>query len=374
MTLHLSARLGLVAGALLLASGCSSLGSDPIDYRGTAVRTKPLEVPPDLTQLARENRYQSVGGVVSASAAGAAAPAAAGAPSVALNALDGMRVERAGDLRWLVVPRPPEQLFPQVRTFWESLGFTIAADNAAAGTVETNWAENRGKLPNDVVRNLIGRLAGNLFDTGERDQFRTRIERTEAGSEIYITHRGIEERVVQLTGARDDDTTRWRLRDSDPQLEAEMLVRLMVSLGAPQPPATLRETVAAAPEAPAAGPARARKTADGGALELDESFDRAWRRVGLALDRGSFTVEDRDRTQGLYYVRFIDPDSIGKEEPGFWARLFGNDKNPLATQRARVAVRANGPVTVVAVAADEGGSDQSENAKRLLELLYQQLR
>ena len=153
-----------------------------------------------------------------------------------------------------------------------------------------------------------------------------------------------------------------------------MLVRLMVSLGARQPQATLRETVAAAPENPAAAPARARKTLEGTALELDESFDRAWRRVGLALDRGSFTVEDRDRNQGLYYVRYIDPNSIGKEEPGFWARLFGDDKNPLATLRARVAVRANGPGSVVAIAGDQGGADTSENAKRIIDLLHQQLR
>jgi len=376
MTLQLTARLGLVAGSLLLAGGCTSLGSsDPIDYRGAPVRATPLDVPPDLTQLARDSRYQSVGGVISAAGTAAApSPATAGAPTVALNAVEGMRVERAGDLRWLVVPQAPEQLFPQVRAFWEGLGFTITAENAAAGVLETNWAENRGKLPADVVRNLIGRLARNLYDTGERDQYRTRIERTEGGAEVYITHRGIEERVVQLTGSRDDDTTQWRLRDSDPQLEAEMLVRLMVSLGARQPQATLRETVAAAPENPAAAPARARKTLEGTALELDESFDRAWRRVGLALDRGSFTVEDRDRNQGLYYVRYIDPNSIGKEEPGFWARLFGDDKNPLATLRARVAVRANGPGSVVAIAGDQGGADTSENAKRIIDLLHQQLR
>jgi outer membrane protein assembly factor BamC len=272
------------------------------------------------------------------------------------------------------VPAAPEQLWPQLRAFWEARGFQIAMEDAKAGVIETNWSENRGKLPNDVVRNLLGRLAGNLFDTGERDQFRTRLERTEAGgkvsTEVFISHRGIEEAVLSPTGARDDNTTRWRLRPSDPQLEAEMLARLMVSLGGPQDVAAARTTVAAAPEAPA----RARLVVDGAAIEVDEPFDRAWRRVGLALDRGGFTVEDRDRSLGLYYVRYIDPKSLGKEEPGFWSKLFGNTDNPLEVRRFRVAVRANGPQTVVAIMNSAGAADTGENGKRVAAQLLAELR
>ena len=369
----LPARTAAVALAALLTAGCGSLGGDTIDYRGTVVRAKPLDVPPDLTQLARDSRYQTQGGVVSAAATNV--PTASGAPAaVALGAVANMRIERSGQQRWLVVPAAPEQLWPQLRAFWEARGFQIAMEDAKAGVIETNWSENRGKLPNDVVRNLLGRLAGNLFDTGERDQFRTRLERTEAGgkvsTEVFISHRGIEEAVLSPTGARDDNTTRWRLRPSDPQLEAEMLARLMVSLGGPQDVAAARTTVAAAPEAPA----RARLVVDGAAIEVDEPFDRAWRRVGLALDRGGFTVEDRDRSLGLYYVRYIDPKSLGKEEPGFWSKLFGNTDNPLEVRRFRVAVRANGPQTVVAIMNSAGAADTGENGKRVAAQLLAELR
>jgi outer membrane protein assembly factor BamC len=369
----LPARTAAVALTALLVAGCGSLGGDTIDYRGTVVRAKPLDVPPDLTQLARDSRYQTQDGVVSAAASNV--PTASGAPAaVALGAVANMRIERSGQQRWLVVPTAPEQLWPQLRAFWEARGFQIAMEDAKAGVIETNWSENRGKLPNDVVRNLLGRLAGNLFDTGERDQFRTRLERTEAGSkvstEVFISHRGIEEAVLSPTGARDDNTTRWRLRPSDPQLEAEMLARLMVSLGGPQDVAAARTTVAAAPEAPA----RARLVVDGAAIEVDEPFDRAWRRVGLALDRGGFTVEDRDRSLGLYYVRYIDPKSLGKEEPGFWSKLFGNTDNPLEVRRFRVAVRANGPQTVVAIMNSAGAADTGENGKRVAAQLLAELR
>lgn len=369
----LPTRTAAVALTALLSAGCGSLGGDTIDYRGTVVRAKPLDVPPDLTQLARDSRYQTQGGVVSAAASNV--PTASGTPAaVALGAVANMRIERSGQQRWLVVPTAPEQLWPQLRAFWEARGFQIAMEDAKAGVIETNWSENRGKLPADVVRNLLGRLAGNLFDTGERDQFRTRLERTEVGgkvsTEVFISHRGIEEAVVSPTGARDDNTTRWRLRPSDPQLEAEMLARLMVSLGGPQDVAVARTTVAAAPEAPA----RARLVVDGAAIEVDEPFDRAWRRVGLALDRGGFTVEDRDRSLGLYYVRYIDPKSLGKEEPGFWSKLFGNTDNPLETRRFRVAVRANGPQTVVAILTQAGAADTGETGKRVAAQLLAELR
>lgn len=371
--------LPLLAAVALLTAGCSSVGtSDTVDYRGTVVRAKPLDVPPDLSQLARDSRYQSQGGVVSAAASNV--PAAPGAPAaaVAVTSLADMRIERSGQQRWLVVPTAPEQLWPQLRAFWESRGFQIAMEDAKAGVIETGWAENRGKLPDDVVRNLLGRLAGNLFDTGERDQFRTRLERSELSgkpvTEVFISHRGIEEAVVSPTGARDDNSTRWRLRPSDPQLEAEMLSRLMVSLGggggAAQDVPAARAAVAAAPEAPA----RARLVAEGAALEIDEAFDRAWRRVGLALDRGGFTVEDRDRTLGLYYVRYVDPKSLGKEEPGFWSKLFGNTDNPLEVRRFRVAVRANGPQTVVAIMTQAGTADTGENGKRVASQLLAELR
>ncbi|MBE0548680.1 MAG: outer membrane protein assembly factor BamC, partial [Rubrivivax sp.] len=208
---------------------------EKVDYRSAAASTKALEVPPDLTQLARDSRYQPRGGVVSASTAAGAATATTAAgpvatPTVALNASGDLRLERQGQQRWLVTSQTPEQLWPQLRAFWEKSGFTLDVEDAPAGVMETNWNENRAKLPNDAVRNTIGRLLGNLYDTGERDRFRTRVERTAGGSEIYVSHRGAEEVFVGVTR----EATTWRARPNDPELEAEVLARLMVTLGARQ--------------------------------------------------------------------------------------------------------------------------------------------
>ncbi len=376
--------LALAALACLLAACTSTDGlfsGEKVDYRSAAAKTKPLEVPPDLTQLARDSRYQPRGGVVSASTAAVPATATTttapvATPTVALNASGDLRLERQGQLRWLVTSQTPERLWPQLRAFWEKSGFTLDVEDAPAGVMETNWSENRAKLPNDAVRNTLGRLLGRLYDTGERDRFRTRVERTASGSEIYISHRGAEEVYVGVTR----EATTWRARPNDPELEAEVLARLMVALGAKedQARAAAASTATSTPTAAAtvAPPARARAILTPGiaALEVDETFDRAWRQVGLALDRGGFTVEDRDRAAGLYYVRYVDPKYAGQDEPGFWSRLLGNTSNPQAAVRYRVAVKGGDAKTTVSVQTSAGAPDVGENGQRIVALLLKELR
>lgn len=366
---------GAAALALALAlAGCSSiensLSGDKVDYRSQASKTTPLEVPPDLTQLARDARYQPQAGVVSATAMqqGAQPNAAPTGPAVAANAIGDMRIERQGNQRWLVSSLPPEKLWPQVRSFWIERGFNLSLDNAEIGILETDWAENRAKLPNDFIRNTLGRVFDSLYSTSERDRFRTRIDRTGTGSEIFITHRGLSE--VYTTERK--ETTTWQPRPNDPQLEAEFLSRLMVRLGAKEEVA--RTAVATAPDRPAQ--ARLLSGQPGAAMEVDEAFDRAWRRVGLALDRGGFTVEDRDRSAGLYYVRYVDPKLAGKEEPGFFSKLFGGgDKNAAATlQRYRLSVKAAGAKTQVSVLNSQGAADNGEAAKIIVARLIDELK
>lgn len=381
-------RLGVLAGWVLLA-GCTSTGDGlfsggKADYKNSPAPTQSLEVPPDLSQLARDSRYRPQGGVISAAAAGAGAAPATAAPTattatVALNKVGALRVERDGQQRWLVAPQTPEELWPLIKGFWEQNGFTLAEENAKAGVMQTNWAENRDKLPADGIRNLLGRVLGGLYDTGERDLYRTRLERTAEGTEIYISHRSIEE--VYTSDRK--ESTEWRARPSDPQQEAAFLARLMVALGGKDEPA--RAAVAAAAPASAAAPAVAASapvaaTARAGALPqatsmtVGEPFDRTWRRVGVALDRSGFTVEDRDRSAGLYFVRYIDPKYAGKDEPGWWSRLFSDGSNPQAAQRYRIAVKGTGTQTEVTVQSSAGAPETSENARTIMSLLQRELR
>jgi outer membrane protein assembly factor BamC len=244
--------------------------------------------------------------------------------------------------------------------------------------METNWSENRAKLPTDVVRNLIGRLVGNLFDTGERDLFRTRLERIDKGTEIYVSHRGVEEAFV---GTAFNQSTQWRARPNDPDLEAEMIARLMLALGAGNEAARAAAAAGAAPAtggaaAPAGTPARARITATApqAALEVDDPFDRAWRRVGLTLDRGGFTVEDRDRSAGTYFVRYVDPKAAGQEEPNFFARLFGAAGPSSAPVRYRIVLRGALDKTSVQVLTSDGKPEVGEHGRQIVDRLVSDLR
>jgi len=361
-----------LAGALSACSSVSDfLQGDKLDYRSQAGKTAPLEVPPDLSQLARDSRYQPQAGSVSASSLQGAAPAVGvAATAVAPQAVGDLRIERSGNERWLVTNITPDQLWPQLIAFWQERGFSIAVQNAEAGVMETDWAENRAKLPQDIIRNTIGKVLDGLYSTGERDRFRTRIERTPTGSEIYISHKRLEE--VFVSPQRDQ--TMWTARPADPQLEAEFLSRLMVKLGAKE---EVARRVVATPTP--ASPARARLLgAQSAALQVDEPFDRAWRRVGLALDRSGFTVEDRDRAGGLYFVRYIDPKSLPTDEDGFMSKLrgwFGGSKDTAGTaNRYRISVKGQGDSTTVSVLNPQGAPETGEVGQRIVALLLEDLK
>lgn len=382
LTAARAASPALALAVALSLAGCSSsfMSGDSVDYRSTGTKTAPLDIPPDLTQLAREGRYQPPSGVVSANTlrqAGSAAPAAAtvaASTTVAPNAMADLRMERQGNARWLVAPMAPEALYPLVRAFWLERGFVLDLDDPAIGVMETDWAENRAKIKEDWLRRSLGSVLDSLYSTPQRDRYRTRIERTANGSEVYITHRGVQE--VYITELKDQ--TRWTPRPADPELEAEFLSRLMVKLGSKEDTARAAVT-ATAPTAPAkaraeAPGARATSLPATAAMEIDEGFDRAWRQVGLGLDRAGFTIEDRDRGAGLYFVRYIDPKLAGQEEPGFFSKMFGGGKNAVKPQRLRVVVKGNGPKTQVSVQTADGAVDNSEQARTIIGKLVDQLK
>ena len=386
-----SSVTAVAVAAVLALGGCSSvetfLSGDKVDYRSSAKKTTPLEIPPDLTQLSREGRYQPQASSVSASSFAqqpSAVPgaAAAAATAVAPQALGNARIERDGSQRWLATSLTPEQLWPQLRSFWLERGFTLAVDQPDAGVMETEWAENRAKLPQDFIRSTIGKAFDGLYSTGERDKFRTRVERSAAGgSEVYISHRGMQEIVT----GQAKDTTVWQPRPVDPQLEAEFLARLMTKLGAKDtalaaaPAASGAAPTAATVSAVPAAPARARLIAgQASTLQVDEGFDRAWRRVGLALDRSGFTVEDRDRKSGLYFVRYVDPKLAGQEEPNFFQKLFSFGSKQSAVDatlsRYRIALKSEGDKTAVSVLNAQGTPEAGEIGQRIVAVLLDELK
>jgi outer membrane protein assembly factor BamC len=373
-------RLAVVAALALAGCSSTSVFDSSVDYK-TASQLPPLEVPPDLTAPQRDGRFvlpEQKTATASGYQQERKEQGRTGAAGV-LPQVENVRLERLGAERWLVVQEPPDKVWSTVREFWLERGFLIKQESPEAGVMETDWAENRANLPQDGIRGLLGRFADSIYSTSERDKFRTRLERTPDGNgtEVYISHRGMQEvyTIDQDRSQGQTGQTYWQPRPPDPGLEAEFLRRLMVRLGSTEERAKL-----AAATAPTANRAELVKSSDGTqALQVNEPFDRAWRRVGLALDRVGFTVEDRDRQNGLYFVRYADPESEMAQknnEKGLFSRLFGSSDSKVKAEQYRVQVRPEKEkeASTVNVLNKEGGAETNPTAQRILVLLHEQLK
>lgn len=358
---HLS-KLALL-GVVATLGACSTIETDKVDYRSTG-KAPALTVPPDLTQLSKDTRYTVVGGAVSASGFQSGQATASQTP-IAAVAVGDVRIERAGNQRWLVVKRPAEKLWDPVKDFWQENGFLLAMDQNNLGIMETDWAENRAKIPQDMIRTALGKLFDSLYSTSERDKFRTRLERNADGStEIFISHRGM----IEVYNSEKKDQTVWQPRPADPELEAEFLRRLMVKLGVGQEQAKTLVANSTAKSTASTTSANGQP-----ALLLEEGFDRAWRRVGLALDRTGFTVEDRDRKKGIYFVRYVSPNSENSE-PGFFTKLFSSSTKAAEAIKYQIAVVSQGELTTVSVLDANGKPETSASAQRIVKVLAEDIK
>ncbi len=378
-----SKRLGwavMAPAAAVCLAACSSFSPNEwlqektaIDYRSERRLEKPLEVPPDLVNPARNDRFAIPegrrGAVTLSQYQAQQAQGVERAPQVLPQPAGGMRVERAGNQRWLVVPASADALWPRLKDFWTQHGFTLALERPDLGVMETDWAENRAKIQDDIIRRTIGRVLDALYSTGERDKFRTRIEpgKNPGELEIYVSHRGMVE--VYTSDAK--DRTAWQPRPPDPELEAEMLRRLMVFLGA-------KEDEAKRAIAGAAAQDRAVLQVDAQRAELTvlDPFDRAYRRVGLALDRVGFVVEERNARAGQYRVRYEDPTLMG-EEKSFWSRLafWRKSDAPKPNSEYQIRVReVEAQRSRVEVLDANGNPEASPTARQILQMLFEELR
>jgi outer membrane protein assembly factor BamC len=372
-TVH-AVRTAALVLALTTLAGCDTLNdwfaTDKVDYKSTG-SAPPLVVPGDLTTTTSGQALYSAPPV---------GTAFGGAParnkSVAGNLIEGvpsaqdpfgMHIERDGDRRWLVVDgRTPDQLWPELQEFWRENGFALKTDAPATGIMMTDWAENRANIPDDWFRRTIGRVIDFAYSSGTRDRFGTLIEHGPGGTtEISITHYALEE---VLTG-REQDSSRWVERPRNPVLEAVFLAKLMEKFGLTD--AQAKQLLVDA--RPSSVPATLVMSGGETTLDLQESFDRTWLRVGLALDRTNFTVDNRDRAKGIYYVRYADSMQEVRQE-GLLSKLFFRKSSAKPAPQILVQVLSTSDTrTQIAIVDANGNIDTSAEAQRILTLLHAQL-
>ncbi|MEY3997226.1 MAG: hypothetical protein RLY60_38 [Pseudomonadota bacterium] len=357
----------LIALVFLLTACGSVLETDKVNYKSEsdAKNAAPLEVPPDLTKMSRSKRYELPGGSISAKTLSTETATADPDTTSPLRIAD-LQIKKSGSQIWLEVGRTPEALWPQVKSFWTEAGFTLAREEQKLGLMETDWAENRAKLPQDFIRRSIGKLVDSLYSTGERDKFRISLERTSDNkTEIYISHRGLIE-VYADTMAR---KTVWQPRPSDPELEKEFLRRLMIQL---DPTLANNEKMAEAATPSKASASTLVNIEGKPAVSFNQGFDITWRRVGLTLDRNGFTVEDRDRKLGMYFVRYVEVNADG--EPGFFSRIFSKSAPVKEPQQFRIKIESNQEQqSTILILNSSGAPDGSETAKKIAQLLVNEL-
>ena len=340
-------------------SGCALYNAaagnskNEMEYETVIDKTPPLEVPPDLTGPETEGRYivPDLKPTESKTYSAYSKERADGKNGVNTRLLPEnsdesmVRMERSGTQRWLVVKGEPEVVWPIIKDFWKEMGFGIKVEIPEAGVIETDWAENRAVTPQNILLRKISTI--------ELDKFRTRLERGDEGTtEIFISHRRME-------------------HPADPDLEAEMLAQLVMYFGVAKDQA--RSIVNSTKVKDRAYLNLENK----GVLMMEEEFDRSWRRVGLALDRIGFTVEDRDRSAGIYFVRYVDPENKINVEPGAWDKFLpwkdvNEDNQKPVEYRIQVdQIESGCEIMVVNV---DGSQQKSDIANRILNLLYEQLR
>ena len=351
--------LSKVAGLSLLTLLLSSCGfSIPFidsssDYKKGGGSARPLEVPPDLTSVNSSDAYNVPGGATSYSEYSQQQEGQEPGVEQVLRTPEGVRMEKAGAQRWLVVDAPAEKVWPVVREFWLDQGFAVRVENPETGVMETEWVRSNDIKVEEDVRGYGERFdkwLDGLSGLADRRKFRTRLERgeKEATTEVYMTHRTVagapddgknrvQTQVGEIeTGYRADkkDRSIKTVDRFEEDLDAELLRRLMVKLGVEEGRA---KQIAKNPVSEKR--AEVVKEADKSVtLKMKDSYARGWRRVGLALDRVGFVVEDKDRSKGMYYVRYADVeiDDGPKEKKGLLDTLaFWNDDEEEVENKSR---------------------------------------
>ncbi len=366
-----------VLGAFLLASCTSTISGESIDYKSQGEKKIPsLAIPPDLSTSNPEKRYAVADGTATLSQYSSATAKAKNEDrkSTVTPSQAGIRIEKDGQRRWIVVNKPANEVYPKIKSFWEDTGFLLITDSPAIGIMETDWAENRGKIPQDMIRRFLGNALDSIYSTGERDKFRTRLEKNDkTETEVYVTHRGAEEKLVGSNPTQ-ADSTMWTARPSDPELEAEMLARMMVYLGTSYESA--KSELAKNTTPGVVRTSRVTEVADAAQLIINQGFDKTWREVGLALDRSNFTVEDRDRSQGIYFVRFVNTKDVDPKASGSWfSNLFKSSKEEelRKAKRYRVVVKGDSAKTIVTALEDNSAIIKGDVDLQILKIIDAQV-
>jgi outer membrane protein assembly factor BamC len=371
----------------LLACNSSSLKLDDylpdqrLDYKRQREATENLELPPNLTSATFDDALDIPPPAGVATYSGyihnKTQNQQEGSPTntSVLPNRDGIELVRSGERRWLVTTIPPTRIWERLIAFWRQQGILLVEQNPAIGVMKTDWIENRAEIRNDIVTRMIRKVVDGLYSTSTRDQYQLRIDKgVRAGTtEIYLTHRAMEERLLRNTLGEDMRSV-WEPAPSDPEKEAIMLRRLMLFLGASQAPV---EQLASKQLTASSTMPGVRRLADGSGFSLAASSSHAWQQIALALDRAGFAVVDRNRDAGFFEIRYENSDAEIANRSGLLGKLaFWKKRETADTALAtyQVQLEAITPTETTVRVRSQSESEAAKDAThRILNLISEQL-
>jgi outer membrane protein assembly factor BamC len=361
------ARLTVVVLQVALLAACK--GGD-FRYQDSTLGP-PLELPPDLAGSQIESKFE-----LPATLSGDDANAARDKIPV-LAKVDSIKLESNGDMYWLRVAEPVENLYQLVKNFWVSEGYRLDVDEPVIGLMQTEWIykEEGGK---EKSSSWIEGLFTTEDLSASQDQYRARIERDETGNlnRVYIAHRGTEYKHVLTTdGAREDERSdnKWVFRPREPELEIEMLSRLMIYLGLQDD-----EVEQQGANIKLFKPRAIMDIdADEGSpfLIINDIYQIAWNRVFHQLERMNFEIVSFEFKSGLsgegvIYIKA--PTLEVTEEGGFFS--FQSEAKEGEIKLTLVFSEETNQTTRLILEDDKGQFDTSAEGNEFIKLLFQQIK
>ena len=196
-----------------------------------------------------------------------------------------VQLRRLGELMWVYVETLPSTSWPISKSYWDTSSYKVINADPATGEIAINFDEST-KLKMKIEHGI---------KEASTEIFLVQVDKT--SNEILSNPELIQTELSNLVNYFADSVGQF----SGTSLAAQNLNEMK----------------------------KAKIFVDNGqtVIELDLNFDRAWSSVTKAIDSASIIANDKDRSNGIFYVSYES-----EEEEGFFSFLnFGRSKSRNAT-------------------------------------------
>ena len=253
---------------------------------------------------------------------------------------DTVRIQRLGNENWALVAVAPGQLWPQVRAFLTSSNIGVVSSNAYAGLIDTGYVT--------------------LTDRNLPARFRFRVDT------------GVQRNTSELHVLQQDHTAvdePWPEVSDNPELEQAMLRNvaqfIVNSVEAASVSMIVDQSMGSVDRI------NIENIENSTRIRLGLPFNRAWASLNKALPESGFVIDDKNRSEGIFYVTFVDQQA--EEDSGWfkWLKRGEKEKQPFLGKQylVKVVSTQSDLVYITLAGRDDSAMIDSRDQQALLTLL-----